>query len=160
MSSPEPQPSKVSNLRRSQRVCLSVPVLVLKGGPGKNQTTEETCTLTVSPHGALIVLHLPVQPGDLLTIKHTKTEEELVCRVVHLGPDQSGKREVGVEFEHPSPRFWRIAFPPADWSPRNPDAKAPTVHSPIAKTLPRKPSKAAAESDQKQENKPPEVVPG
>ncbi len=158
MKSPEPQPSKVSNLRRSQRVCLSVPVLVLRGGPGKTQTSEETYTLTVSPHGALIVLQLSVQAGDLLTIKHTKTDEELVCRVVHLGSDQSGKREVGVEFEHPSPRFWRIAFPPADWSPRNPEAKAPTVHSPIAKTLPRKPSQAAAESDKKPESKASEVV--
>jgi PilZ domain len=159
MSSPEPQPNKVSNLRRSQRVCLSVPVLVLKGGPGKGQSPEETRTLIVSAHGALIVLHLPVQTGDLLTIKHTKTEEELVCRVVHLGPDQSGKREVGVEFEHPSPRFWRIAFPPADWSPRNADAKAPTAHSPIPKPFPRKTVAAPAEGDKKQENKAPGAIP-
>jgi PilZ domain len=159
MNSPEPQHGKVSNLRRSQRVCLSVPVLVLKEGLGRNHTPEETRTLIVSAHGALIVLQLPAQVGDLLTIKHTKTEEELVCRVVHLGPDQLGKREVGVEFERPSPRFWRIAFPPADWSPRNADAKAPTAHSQIAKPLPRRAVAApAAEGDKKQENKAPGAV--
>jgi hypothetical protein len=28
-------------------------------------------------------------------------------------------REVGIEFRHPAPGFWRIAFPPIDWTPKN-----------------------------------------
>lgn len=157
MSTAELQPNKVSNLRRSQRVCLSVPILVIKGAQAPSQTSEETRTLIVSAHGALIVTRLPVQAGDLLTIRHTKTLEELVCRVVNVGPDQSGKREIGVEFERPSPRFWRIAFPPADWSPRSVDAKAPTKHSPFApRPLQKKTPAAGTEEQSKHLNKPPE----
>ena len=153
MSLPEAHPTKVSNLRRSQRVCLSVPVVVIKGGPGKNASSEETRTLVVSAHGALLVLLLPLQVGDLLILRHTKTQEELTCRVVHLGPDQFGKREVGVEFEAPAPRFWRIAFPPADWSPRNADAKPPSPQPPNGRApqaSQKKPTGAPTEAEKKQ----------
>ena len=126
----DPHATRMSNLRRSQRVCLSIPVLVIKPEPGRTATTEETRTLIVSAHGALLLLHMPVHAGELVTLKHKKSLEERVCRVVSFGAEQSGKREVGIEFEHPAPRFWRIAFPPADWSPRSPDAKAPTRQVP------------------------------
>lgn len=152
MSTADLQPTKVANLRRSQRVCLSVPIVVLKGASGATQASEETRTLIVSAHGALLVMRLPVQAGDLVTIKHTKTLEELVCRIINVGPDQSGKREIGVEFERPSPRFWRIAFPPADWSPRNVEAKAPTKHSPIPRPPVKKAPAALAENQTKTEN--------
>ncbi len=159
MSSPEQQPNRVSQLRRSQRVCLSVPIAVIKGGQGKNQASEETRTLIVSAHGALLVLHLPVQAGELLTLRHTKTQEELICRVVNVSPEQSGRREVSVEFQHPSPRFWRIAFPPADWSPRSADAKSPTAHSLFAQAPLKKSVAAPAEGDKKQSSKAPGPVP-
>lgn len=127
MTLPETQSSKLSALRRSQRVCLSVPIQVVKSEPGKQQVAEDTRTLIVSAHGALFVLQLSVQAGELLILRHKKTQEQLVCRVVSSTPDQMGKFEVAVEFEHPAPKFWRIAFPPTDWTPRSPDAKAPSA---------------------------------
>jgi hypothetical protein len=131
MSAFDLQPgAKTSPLRRSQRVCLRLPIIVLREGSGTNVASEETSTLTVSAHGALIQLALTVEVGQLLKIKNAQTAEELVCRVINLGPEHSGKLEVGVEFEAPSPRFWRIAFPPADWTPRSPDAKPYTAHKP------------------------------
>jgi hypothetical protein len=130
MSSPDLHPNKLSNLRRSQRVCLSVPVVVSKRDTLKPEA-EETRTLIVSAHGALLALRMAVQFGDLLTLQHKKTQEQLVCKVVNFSADQgSGQREVGVEFETPSPKFWRIAFPPADWTPRGPDSKPPTPQPP------------------------------
>jgi hypothetical protein len=122
--------NKMLQLRRSQRVCLALPVVVLREGPGTNVASEETQTLIVNAHGALIQLALTVEVGQLLGMTNGQTMEQLVCRVVHLGPDRTGKREVGVEFEAPSPRFWRIAFPPSDWSPRSPEAKVPSKHIP------------------------------
>src|SRR5579863_9951210 len=114
MSTTDLLPSnKMSHLRRSQRVCLRLPILVLREGPGANVASEETHTLIVNAHGALIQLALTVEVGQLLGIKNLQTMEQLVCRVVHLGAEQLGKREVGIEFEIPSPRFWRITFPPA-----------------------------------------------
>jgi hypothetical protein len=160
MSFPEPHPSKVTNLRRSQRVCLSVPIIVFKGEAGKNQASEETRTLIVSAHGALLALKLAVEPGELLTIKHKKTQEELVCRVVNNAPEQAGKSEVAVEFERPAPRFWRIAFPPADWSPRNADAKPVTPRPPGWTPPQRKPPALAAEPQKKQPSKSPEPAAG
>lgn len=142
-------PAKASTLRRSQRVCLSVPVSVVREGLGTHQVSEETRTLIVSAHGALILLGLPVEAGQLLTMRHTKTLEELICRVVHVGPDQAGKREIGVEFEKPAPRFWRIAFPPLDWSPRSVDAKPPTAHPILPRPLLKKTPPAAANVEKK-----------
>jgi hypothetical protein len=115
--------------------------------------SEETHTLIVNAHGALIQLALTVEIGQLLGIKNMQTLEELVCRVVNLGPDQPGKREVGIEFELASPRFWRIAFPPSDWTPRSPDAKAPTAHSLSGKPQQKKTSGLPAEADKKALNK-------
>ena len=161
MTTPDPQASnKPTQLRRSQRVCLSLPILVLREGPGTNVASEETHTLIVNAHGALIQLALTVEMGQFLGVKNIQTMEQLVCRVVNLGPEQAGKREVGIEFEHPSPRFWRIAFPPADWTPRSPDAKAPTKHVPGGRVPHRKPESAPAESDKKPASKVPGHVPG
>jgi len=160
MSLPEPQTSsKTTHLRRSQRVCLRLPIVVLREGPGTNVASEETHTLIVNAHGALIQLALTVEMGQFLGIKNMQTMEQLVCRVVNLGPEQAGKREVGIEFEHPSPRFWRIAFPPADWTPRSPDAKAPTKHVPGGRVLQRKAESAPGEADKKPVNKLPGHLP-
>jgi hypothetical protein len=143
----------MSQLRRSQRVCLRLPIIVLREGPGTNAASEETNTLIVSAHGALIQLALTVEVGQRLIIKNKKTLEELVCRAVTLGAGETGKRQVGVEFEVPNPRFWRISFPPSDWSPRSPDAKALTPHSPIARLPLKKPGALPSEAEKKAVNK-------
>jgi hypothetical protein len=161
MSTTDLQPnSRMSHLRRSQRVCLRLPIVVLREGPGTNVASEETHTLIVNAHGALIQLALTVEIGQLLGIKNTQTMEELVCRVVHLGPDHPGKREVGIEFELASPRFWRIAFPPSDWTPRSPDAKAPTKHILGGKAPLKQPAVMPGEADKKLVDKLPGPVRG
>jgi hypothetical protein len=38
---------------------------------------------------------------------------------------------VGIEFDEPAPRFWRVAFPPEDWSPHSPEAKRRTVSASV-----------------------------
>ena len=148
-----PPGNKTSPLRRSQRVCLRLPIVVVRKGPGTNVASEETNTLVVNAHGALIQLALTVEIGQLLGIKNMQTMEELVCRVINLGAEHPGKLEVGVEFEVPSPRFWRIAFPPSDWTPRSPDAKAPTAHVPGGKAPVKKMIGVPPEADKKLVNK-------
>lgn len=129
--------------RRSQRVLIGVPVVVIAQVPDKPPVSETTRTLVVNAHGALILLGFKVSIGQLLTLRHAKTEEEQACRVVNVGPSQAGKAEVGIEFMKPAPRFWRIAFPPADWSPRSPEAKSASAQSaqqrrPVASPQPQK----------------------
>jgi hypothetical protein len=110
--------------RRSQRVMLKVSVTVLAHGADNKRVSEETRTVTVNAHGASVMLGLNVSIGQALMLRHCATGEEVSCRVAYLSPHQSEKREVGVDFMKPSPGFWRISFPPPDWTMRSPEAKS------------------------------------
>jgi hypothetical protein len=112
--------------RRSQRVMLKVSVVVLSHGADNKRGSEETRTVTVNAHGAMILLGMTVSIGQVLLLRHSGTGEEVSCRVVYLSPHQSEKREVGVDFMKPCPGFWRISFPPPDWTNRSPEAKKST----------------------------------
>jgi hypothetical protein len=105
-----------SNRRRSQRVILTMPVAVrAEGGPRLPSFEEDAQTLIVNAHGALIALAGKLKKGQALRLTNRTTHEELLCHVVHVGSISDGKAQVGVEFDAPSPDFWRIAFPPEDW---------------------------------------------
>jgi hypothetical protein len=103
-----------SNRRRSQRVMLSVAITVRSDGP--NAFEEETQTLIVNAHGALIALGAKVKNGQTLWVKNQSTHEEQACKVVFLGQPSDLKTQVGIEFTGRCPGFWRIAFPPEDWN--------------------------------------------
>jgi hypothetical protein len=116
-------PSYPNARRRSQRVLMQVGVkLNGKDAEGK-EFEENTETLAINAHGALVLLAARVITGSKVHVKHNKTEEDQECRVVFLGAVHSGKREVGLEFSTPRPTFWRVAFPPEDWTPRSPEAR-------------------------------------
>lgn len=109
--------------RRSQRVLMQVGIRV-RGKDAQGKDFEEmTETLAVNAHGALILLNARVISGAIIHVKHNKTEEEQECHVAFLGPVRSGRAEVGVEFTSPHATFWRVAFPPEDWSPKSPEAR-------------------------------------
>jgi hypothetical protein len=114
-----------SSGRRSQRVLLSIPVIVrTKDGQAHAAFNEETQTLVVNAHGALIALAGRVEQKQTLHLVNRTTKQELECRVTYVGPITAGKAQIGVEFTTPSPDFWRIAFPPEDWV--TPDEPAAT----------------------------------
>ena len=110
------------NRRRSQRVILSVAVTV-RSEAGSRQASfdEETRTLIVNAHGALIAIAGKVEKGQTLELTNRATREEQLCDVVHVGPVSGGKAQVGVEFKSPAPDFWHIAFPPEDWTAPEPE---------------------------------------
>lgn len=85
---------------------------------------EHTDTLAINAHGALILLHARVTSGSRLKVQHSRTQEEQECHVVFLGPVRGEKAEIGLEFSAPRPQFWRVAFPPEDWTPRSPEARS------------------------------------
>src|SRR5438046_1077385 len=101
---------------------VKVSVMVLAGEADNKPVSEETRTVTVNAHGAMILLGLKVSIGQLLTLRNSTTGEEIACRVVYVSPHESEKRQVGVDFIEPCPRFWRISFPPSDWTTRSPRA--------------------------------------
>jgi len=109
--------------RRSQRVLMQVPVR-LRGEDAQGKTfDEETETLAISAHGALVLLQTRLTSGSVIRLQHKKTSEEQECQVVFLGPVRGNKGEIGLEFSAPRPQFWRVAFPPEDWSPKNPESR-------------------------------------
>lgn len=102
--------------RRSQRVILTLPVTVRTvDGPNDAAFKEDTQTLVVNVHGALVLLAGKVTKGQKLALTNHSTQMEQECRVASIGQQSAGKTQVGVEFLKPSPDFWRISFPPADW---------------------------------------------
>ena len=109
--------------RRSQRVLMQVSVRI-RGNDSQNKPfEEETVTLAINAHGALIALKSRITSGSKLKMKHKMTEQEEECHVVFLGPVREGKAEIGLEFSSPCPTFWRVAFPPEDWTPKHPEAR-------------------------------------
>jgi hypothetical protein len=115
--------NKNLKVRRSQRVLLSMEVIVAGERTVGTRFAEKTTTVVVNAHGALVLLKEIVREEQLLRIRNEKTSEEQACKVVVLGESREGKMEVGIEFIEPAPRFWRIAFPPEDWNSSSPEAK-------------------------------------
>jgi PilZ domain len=106
--------------RRSLRVLLSVPILVGGKNASGQDFKEETRTLVVNAHGALISLATPVTAGQQIRISNKATEQSLNCRIVYVGKTQAGRSQMGIEFEKPVASFWQIDFPPDDWvAPEN-----------------------------------------
>jgi len=97
------------------RVLLSVPIQVSGTNRDNENFEEETRTLVVNAHGALISLAAKVVAGQNITIHNKATRMTMNCRVVYLGNPAAGKIQMGVEFLEACPSFWQIDFPPDDW---------------------------------------------
>jgi hypothetical protein len=110
---------------------LAVKILVGGDRLDGKRFSEEAITSVVNVDGALIFLVEKVKLGQVLIVRNVKSNQELQAEVVDIGPEYEGKSEVGIEFLEAAPRFWRVAFPPEDWSPRSPEAKRRTVSPPV-----------------------------
>lgn len=104
------------NRRRTQRVLMRIRVRVSSQGAPGSGFDEETYTLAINAHGASIPLSRPVTKGQRLEVLNVATGDKAECVVAHLGQRQGDCMEVGVEFILASPKFWRVAFPPTDWT--------------------------------------------
>ncbi|HUN61275.1 MAG TPA: hypothetical protein VMU53_04780 [Candidatus Sulfotelmatobacter sp.] len=109
--------------RRSQRILLSIAVLVSGQRANGSSFSERTKTQVVNVHGAMVELREPVLAGQPLRMKNLATNEEVACTVADVNRTSNQVPKVGIAFAKPSPSFWRVAFPPEDWSPRSPEAK-------------------------------------
>jgi len=101
--------------RRSQRIPLDVPLVIKGCTGGKQDFREETFTLSASAHGVLLALKSSVSLGQKVQLLNRRTWGEVVGQVVYVGIPNAGLTRVGIEFEQPTPDFWSLAAPPADW---------------------------------------------
>src|SRR6202522_4772740 len=104
--------------RRGQRVFLRVRASIHVALQGK-QTTFDATTVSVSHNGALLVLKQSLPITTKLVLEHAGTKEPVACKVIRSAQSMPEGFHTPIEFESPSPNFWHIAFPPADW--RAPD---------------------------------------
>ena len=102
--------------RRSQRIELTVPVAVHSPPKEGSQFSETAQTLVVNAHGALLAFAEKVTPKQRLLMQNIDSGEQKECRVVYIAKVPMGPTRVAVEFARPAPSFWRIAYPPADWT--------------------------------------------
>jgi hypothetical protein len=109
--------------RRSQRVLMQVGVRIRGNDAQGKPFEEESATLAINAHGALILMQARVTSGSKVFMQHKTTQQDQECHVVFLGPVRAGKAEVGLEFTVPCPTYWRVAFPPEDWSSKHPEAR-------------------------------------
>ena len=114
--------------RRSQRVLMQVAVRIRGEDVQGKKIEEETETLAINAHGALVLMKARLTSGSKVFLQHNRTLEEQECHVAFLGPVRAGKAEIGLEFSSPRPAFWRVAFPPVDWTPRHPEARTAPSH--------------------------------
>jgi hypothetical protein len=100
--------------RRGQRVLLRVRAQIHVMQQGK-PTTFDVTTLSVNPHGALVVMDQGLAAESLLVLEHTGTRQRIACKVVRPAKKMPEGYHVAIEFDSPAPDFWKIDFPPADW---------------------------------------------
>ena len=102
--------------RRSHRIEWNVPVVLHRPPKEGLQFYERTQTLVVNAHGALMALAEKVAPKQRLFMQNTDSGEQQECHVIYVKKELTGPTKVAVEFTRPAPTFWRIAYPPDDWT--------------------------------------------
>jgi hypothetical protein len=100
--------------RRSERVLVDLPVLIRGLVADNDSFQEETFTVTVNAHGALLMLAAKVALGQTVTLVNLRNSAERVCHIAYTGRAHAGLAQVGVEFSEPAPGFWPVKAP-ASW---------------------------------------------
>jgi hypothetical protein len=98
--------------RRSERVPLRMTLMVCGQSTGKGPFKEETVTMSINSHGALLKLSANVALGQRLLLINRQTWDEVEARVSRLAALDGQWTEVAVEFTQPAPDFWPIGAPP------------------------------------------------
>ncbi len=105
MSLAEAQTNRVER-RRSQRSPLGLPLAVRGTSLDTRPFQEETVTLSVSAHGALVELTTKVTLGQTLFLRNPQTQNEAEAWVTRLGFPRGTWTQVGLEFVRPDEDFW------------------------------------------------------
>ena len=109
---------------RSSRIFTRIPVRASGKNTQGKKFRENSQTIVINAHGALLYLNEEIGMGNQLVLINPVTEEEQECRVVYLGELSDKGTRVGIEFLSPSPHFWGVDFAPQDWPA--PSSSSPT----------------------------------
>jgi c-di-GMP-binding flagellar brake protein YcgR len=98
--------------RRTGRVSVFADLTVQGINEQNEKFKVQTRSLSVSGHGGLTVLDIPVSVGQTLLLVNDHSREKAECRVVSIRPGGNGKSIVAFEFLTPPANFWKMSFPP------------------------------------------------
>ena len=101
-----------SERRRSPHLLRDVPLIVRGQSEENRPFQEDTFTISISDHGALMLLGARVLRGQRLVLTNPATHGTIECRVARLGPPYGGLAQVGIEFAQAAPWFWSGANKP------------------------------------------------
>jgi hypothetical protein len=108
--------------RRTQRVAMQIPVRVSGYDSSGARFAEDTFTVEINSSGGSVILQQPVRLGQRLVLWNLRTNSAVECMVAHRG-GMGTRTQVGLAFVVATRSFWPIAFPPADWTSRDDQAK-------------------------------------
>jgi hypothetical protein len=81
----------------------------------REQMQEETVTAVVNAHGGLFKLQMELLLGQPILVVNPLNNREKTSHVVRVDELPSGGFGVAFAFDTPTPEFWPLATPPADW---------------------------------------------
>lgn len=103
--------SAPKELRRSERIDVTIPIRVFATDPRRHDFTEEGVAVNVSRHGARIRLERWLTVGDVVRIRNLKNNKDAAFRVVsrfgELQPDLP-QADWGVEILNPEGEIWGV----------------------------------------------------
>ena len=102
--------------RRSQRGIIRVPVTLEVTVSGQKVKVSAN-TVAVNIHGAMVLCPRTFEAEAKLEIQNDRTRERAPARVTRTPRESAEGYLIPVEFTNPSPTFWQISFPPANWKP-------------------------------------------
>jgi hypothetical protein len=102
--------------RRSQRVIIRVPV-TLVATVRDQKITVSAHTVAVNIHGAMLLCPRPLDAETQVEIQNDRTRQYANARVTRAPRESAEGYLIPVEFSTPTPSFWQITFPPANWKP-------------------------------------------
>jgi hypothetical protein len=101
--------------RRSERLFLHVSLIVRGESAKRKVFLEPTFTISVSAHGALVVMSTKVALGQAIFLKNLGAQKEMEGRVTRFGSHYGNQAQVGINFMRPTLTFWPAVFPPKSW---------------------------------------------
>lgn len=97
--------------RRTQRVTLTVSLVVTGQGEDGNKFSIRAKTNTVSQHGAQIETEHPLVVGQILLLINENSARKVEARVASIQRKRDGKTYIGLEFLSGEINFWNMTFP-------------------------------------------------
>jgi hypothetical protein len=102
--------------RRSERVNLTVPVMVSAAAVDGRDIQELTQTAIVNAHGGLFRSTVEFMVAQPLVLTNLNTNLKESARVVHAELLANGEFGVAFEFDNAAPEFWQVEDAPDDWA--------------------------------------------